>query len=389
RLPGQRGVSVEEAVLPLMDASLPRIAAARAWSDPRVGGRADAGRGQRIAVIDSGISARHPFFDPSGFSAPEGFPRASLRIGDQVLDYPPTQRAEYTNAKVIVARTYVNPERVDPSAGDPLAVYTPLADGVGGFHGAHVAGIAAGSGAKSNGKYVGVAPEADLYVAKVLTASGSGSMSGVMAGIEWAVLEQRVQIINLSLGGETSCDGTDALSVLVDEAVLQSGVVVCVAAGNAGPSSRTIGPPGCARYVITVGASDDSDRIATFSSRGPTSDGRIKPDLVLPGVGIVAPQAAGTQLGAIIADGYVGADGTSMASPHAAGVAALMLQANPRLTAEQVKNRMVAATVDVGALPNEQGSGRVDALQAYLQAIGETPEPEPEPEPEPAVGAFV
>ena len=96
-------------------------------------------------MIDSGISARHPFFDPSGFSAPEGFPRASLRIGDQVLDYSPTQLAEYTNAKVIVARTYVNPERVDPSAGDPLAVYTPLADGVGGFHGAHVAGIAAGS----------------------------------------------------------------------------------------------------------------------------------------------------------------------------------------------------------------------------------------------------
>lgn len=115
-----------------------------------------------------------------------------------------------------------------------------------------MAGTIAGNGAKSNGKYVGVAPEASLYIAKVLRANGSGSMSTVMAGIEWAVLEQRVQIINLSLGGSVSCDGTDALSTLVDEAVRQAGVVVCVAAGNEGPEARTIGSPGCARYVITV-----------------------------------------------------------------------------------------------------------------------------------------
>ena len=83
-------------------------------------------------------------------------------------------------------------------------------------HGTHVASIVAGSGAKSNGKYVGVAPEAVLYIAKVLDADGNGSMSGVMAGIEWAVLDQQVQIINLSLGGSGPCDGTDALSTLCD-----------------------------------------------------------------------------------------------------------------------------------------------------------------------------
>jgi serine protease AprX len=254
-------------------------------------------------------------------------------------------------------------------------------------HGTHVASIAAGSGAQSNGKYVGVAPEASLYVAKVLRADGGGSMSGVMAGVEWAVLDQQVQIVNLSLGGTGSCDGTDALSTLCDEAVTQAGVVMCVAAGNTGPAPQTVGPPGCARFVITVGASDDKDQMASFSSRGPTSDGRIKPDIVYPGVGIVAAQAEGTSLGRVVEPGYVSLDGTSMATPHAAGVAALMLEANPDLTAQQVKTQMLAAAVDIGAEPNAQGAGRGDAYQSYLKAtdedIPEPPDPEPSPEPPP------
>jgi serine protease AprX len=209
-------------------------------------------------------------------------------------------------------------------------------------------------------------------------------MSGVMAGIEWAVLDQKVQVINLSLGGTGSCDGTDALSVLCDEAVTQADVVICVAAGNSGPGSKTIGSPGCARYVITVGAANDNDQIATFSSRGPTADGRIKPDLVYPGVDIIAAQAAGTRMGRVVEEGYVIADGTSMATPHASGVAALMLEANPELTAEQVKNQMLAGAVDIGAAPNEQGVGRGDAYRSYLKAIDENiPEPPPPPPPPP------
>jgi serine protease AprX len=251
-------------------------------------------------------------------------------------------------------------------------------------HGTHIAGTIAGSGAKSGGKYVGVAPAASLYIAKVLRADGSGSMSTVMAGIEWAVLEQQVQIINLSLGGSGPCDGTDALSTLVDEAVRQASVVVCVAAGNDGPEASTIGSPGCARFVITVGAATDNDQIARFSSRGPTADGRNKPDIVFPGVGVIAPQAAGTRLGTVIEDGYVASDGTSMATPHASGVAALMLQANPQLTAEQVKTLMLAGAVDIGAQPNEQGVGRGDAYQAYQKVAGAaTPTPQPQPQPQP------
>jgi serine protease AprX len=293
-----------------------------------------------------------------------------------------------TGIKVAVVDTGIDPAHPD-FAGRIIAT----ASFIGGDsavddngHGTHVAGIVLGSGAKSNGKYVGVAPEANLYAAKVLDARGGGTMSGVMAGIEWAVLEQEVQIINLSLGSDTSCDGTDALSTLCDEAVQQAGVVMCVAAGNAGPASRTVGSPGCARYVITVGAINDSDQIASFSSRGPTADGRVKPDLVYPGVSIVAPQADGTSMGRVVEPGYVAADGTSMATPHCAGVAALMLQANSELTAEQVKNQMVASAINLGALPNAQGAGRGDAHRAYLAVTGgELPEPPPPPpNPDPA-----
>ena len=310
-----------------LNTSVPKIEAPKVWD------AGFKGTGIKVAVVDTGIDETHPDFE----------------------------------GRIQATSSFVSDTARDDNG-----------------HGTHVAGTIAGNGSKSNGKYVGVAPEAQLYLAKVLDANGSGSMSGVMAGIEWAVLEQKVQVINLSLGGSGSCDGTDALSTLCDEAVLQADIVVCVAAGNAGPGSQTIGPPGCARYVITVGAIDDNDRVARFSSRGPTADGRVKPDIVFPGVGIVAPRAVGTTLGVVIEEGYVASDGTSMATPHAAGVAALMLQANPELTAEQVKIQMLAGGIDIGALPNEQGVGRGDAYRAYLKAIGSTlPEP-PEPPPAPA-----
>jgi len=298
-----------------------------------------------------------------------------------------------TDIKVAIVDTGLDPDHPD-FAGRIMAGKSFVGDSFvdDNGHGTHVAGITAGSGAKSNGKYVGVAPEALLYIAKVLRGDGGGSMSGVMAGIEWAVLEQQVQIINLSLGGSGSCDGTDALSSLCDEAVQQAGVVICAAAGNEGPAASTVGAPGCARFVITIGAVDDNDRIASFSSRGPTADGRIKPDIVYPGVGIIAPRAAETTMGTVAADGYVSASGTSMATPHASGVAALMLQANPQLQPAQVKELMMTAAVDIGALPNEQGVGRADAYRSHQQAIGEeipnpapipTPSPGPEPGPTP------
>lgn len=253
-------------------------------------------------------------------------------------------------------------------------------------HGTHVASIAVGDGRASGGLYRGVAPEAELYIAKVLDANGNGQMSEVMAAIEWAV-DQGVQVINLSLGGDVSCDGTDALSTLCDAAVAQAGVVLCVAAGNSGPNGQTVGSPGCAKQVITVGASTDGDAVAQFSSRGPTLDGRIKPDLLLPGVGIIAAQATGTQLGAVIQPGYISLEGTSMATPHVAGGVCLFLQARPELTPAQVKRILRNTAVDLLKPANAQGAGRVDLLRALdypAEPLPTPPQPEtPQPTPTP------
>ncbi|MFX1293302.1 MAG: S8 family peptidase [Promethearchaeota archaeon] len=250
-------------------------------------------------------------------------------------------------------------------------------------HGTHVGGTVCGTGASSNGKYVGIAPKANLIAAKVLDSSGSGTFSGVLAGIEWAT-DQKPHVMNLSLGANVagSCDGTDPICLGVD-AAMDKGVVVCVAAGNAGPGSSTVGTPGCAKKVITVGASDKNDQIAWFSSRGPTKDGRIKPDVLLPGYNIIAARAKDTSMGHVIDEFYTQASGTSMATPHCCGVAALILSANSNLTPTQIKQKLMQTAIDLKYDPNTQGSGRVDAEKAF--GSGSTPQP-PEPEPEPTPG---
>lgn len=250
-------------------------------------------------------------------------------------------------------------------------------------HGTHVAGIIGGTGAASDGKYRGVAYECDYVIAKVLKGNGSGLMSDVIAGVEY-VVEQGARVVNLSLGGGGSCDGTDALSVACDAAV-DAGVVMCVAAGNSGPAAQTIGSPGCAKKVITIGATDKQDGIASYSSRGPTQDNRVKPDVCFPGSSIIAPRAKNTSMGTPLNDFYTTASGTSMATPHAAGTCALLVQKDATLTPAKVKDALMNNTKDLGLDANTQGKGRVNALKTF-QSIGQpapTPEPEPTPEPPP------
>lgn len=307
-----------------LDVSVPLVGVPRVWSE---GGYR--GQGIKIGIVDTGIDPDHPDFA----------------------------------GRIVAGKGFTGGSYVDDNG-----------------HGSHVAGIAAGSGSASGGRYVGIAPEASLYIAKVLRADGSGMMSDVMAGIEWAV-EQGVHVIGLSLGGPAPCDGTDALSETCDAAV-EAGVVVCAAAGNQGPGSLTVGSPGCARQVITVGASTDHDTVANFSSRGPTSDNRVKPDIVFPGVGIISCRAKGTNMANVIDDYYTEASGTSMATPHGVGTAALLLQAKPDLTPAQVKELMMATALNLNLDPNTQGSGRADVYKAFTE-LAPAPEPPPEPPPEP------
>ncbi len=266
---------------------------------------------------------------------------------------------------------------IDPEHPDFQGRIADMADWVGegvvdeNGHGTHCASIAAGSGAASGGRYRGVAPAATIYAAKVLHRNGQGMMSDVMAGIDWAV-DQNVHIISLSLGGPGPGDGLDALSEMCD-AAMSAGVIVCVAAGNDGPANRTIGSPGASRLAITVGASTDQDVVASFSSRGPTADGRVKPDIVLPGHLIAAARAKGTTMGTPLDAYYAEASGTSMATPVAAGLCALLLEKEPDLTPAQVKARLMETAIDLGEHAHTQGSGRADALRALENQVSPPP----------------
>ncbi|MCX4514405.1 S8 family serine peptidase [Streptomyces sp. NBC_01619] len=242
-------------------------------------------------------------------------------------------------------------------------------------HGTHVAATAAGSGAASDGLRKGVAPGADLLVGKVLGDDGYGSESQVVAGMEWAAA-QGARVINMSLGADMQTDGTDPMSLAVNELSRSSGALFVVAAGNSGGRGEmTVGSPGAADAALTVGAVDRDDSLAGFSSRGPRfGDKAAKPDITAPGVGIVAARAAGTTMGAPVDEHYVAADGTSMATPHVAGAAALLAGQHPDWSAQQLKDALISTSRTVsGQVPTQQGGGRVDvkaAISAPVTATG-------------------
>ncbi|MET9331648.1 S8 family serine peptidase [Streptomyces cellulosae] len=232
-------------------------------------------------------------------------------------------------------------------------------------HGTHVASIVGGSGAASDGARKGVAPGADLLVGKVLGDDGFGTASQVIDGMEWAVA-RGADVVNMSLGSDSPSDGTDPMSLALNELSASSGALFVVAAGNAGPGQGTIGSPAAADAALTVGAVDRDDSLADFSSRGPrVGDDAVKPDVTAPGVGIVAARAAGTAMGQIVDASHVAASGTSMAAPHVAGAAALLAQQHPDWTASRLKDALTstARTVE-GQLTTEQGGGRIDVAAA-------------------------
>ena len=246
-------------------------------------------------------------------------------------------------------------------------------------HGTHVAATIAGDGdARADRAHEGVAPNAAIVGLKVLDASGGGTMASVTAAIDWVVQNKDVygiEAINLSLGAAGCSDGTDATSQAVNRAH-SAGIVVVAAAGNEGPGTCTIGAPGAAVTAVTVGAMADSGKggfkQASFSSRGPTADGRVKPDVSAPGVGIVSAQAGSTS-------GYTALSGTSMATPFTTGVVLLMQDANPALTPQQVKDKVVATAIDWGrggdnkvvgstGADIDYGAGRLDGYAALAAA---------------------
>jgi subtilisin len=207
-------------------------------------------------------------------------------------------------------------------------------------HGTHVAGTIAGLGV---GGPIGVAPKATLIPVKVLDAQGSGSLSDIIKGINWAA-KNRVDVINMSLGGPT---GSAALARSIKQA-LAAGVVIVAAAGNSGPDPDTVGFPGGYPGVIAVAASDSNDGVASFSSRGDAVA------FIAPGVDITSTVPGG---------GTAKLSGTSMASPHVAGLAALAVERGAR-GADGVRAAFAAAATKLpGLARTEQGAGMIDAAK--------------------------
>jgi serine protease AprX len=254
-------------------------------------------------------------------------------------------------------------------------------------HGTHVAGIIAGSGSSSSGKFTGVAPGAGIVALKVLDQNGAGKTSDVLAALEWVLANHvtyKIRVVNLSLGHPIyEAAATDPLVQMV-EAMTKKGILVVVSAGNMGRNGLgqtvygSITSPANAQGAITVGAVDtrltlgrDDDTIAVFSSRGPTRFDRfIKPDVLAPGYQIASLTSAGSTLEVKypqfkIAGGYFRLNGTSQAAPVVAGAAALMLQANPTLTSHTVKGILQYTSQKVRGLDvMTQGAGEVNIAGA-------------------------
>ncbi|MFD9194443.1 S8 family serine peptidase, partial [Streptomyces phaeochromogenes] len=238
-------------------------------------------------------------------------------------------------------------------------------------HGTHVASIVAGTGAKSAGKYKGVAPGAKLLNGKVLGDDGSGDDSGIIAGMDWAV-EQGADVVNLSLGGGDTPD-IDPLEAQVNKLSEEKGVLFAIAAGNDGDlGEQTIGSPGSAEAALTVGAVDDTDKLASFSSTGPGLDGQIKPDVTAPGVDTTAASAPGSVIAQEVGEkppGYVSISGTSMATPHVAGAAAILKQQHPDWTYAELKGALTGSAKGGKYTPFQQGSGRIQVDKAIKQTV--------------------
>ena len=237
-------------------------------------------------------------------------------------------------------------------------------------HGTHVASTVGGSGAASGGLRKGVAPRTSLMVGKVLSDGGYGEDSWVLAGMVWAVNEG-ADVVSMSLGGDTD-DGSSPLAVAINELSATSDSLFVVAAGNNGGNGpSTVTAPGSADAALTVGAVDVHDVMAGFSSRGPRfRNGALKPEVVAPGVDVTAARAAGTELGPIVDDAYTTISGTSMATPHVAGLAAMIKQHHPGWDGEQIKSVIANSTVPVAdATGFDAGTGRVDAMDALEQDV--------------------
>ncbi|MBI2141005.1 tandem-95 repeat protein [Candidatus Woesearchaeota archaeon] len=293
-------ISANREVQAVLSESVPQIEADAFWN------AGFKGKGVRVAILDTGIDSSHPMLA----------------------------------GKVIAEKAFTGEDHTTDLNG----------------HGTHVAGTVAGTKA-AGGSYDGVAPDALLMNGKVLSDDGWGSTAGIVAGINWAVdpdgnpeTDDGAKVISMSLGG-TYNNPYDPMSMAIKEA-LEAGVLVIVASGNCGACGlcggyKGVTTPGTSPWAFTVGAVDKSNEVACFSGGGVIDEVGVKPDITAPGVGIKSS----------VPGGYSAYQGTSMATPHVSGAAALLLQKNPALSPEQIRSILENTATDRGATGKDTSYG--------------------------------
>ena len=220
-------------------------------------------------------------------------------------------------------------------------------------HGTHIAGIVSGLASwpdqKEQGKGEG---SVNIVAIKALDEDGNGSASDILAAMQWTLNNSRfynIRVVNLSLGVTAEEDYDNDPLVRGVDVLTRYGLTVVTAAGNSGPNPKTISSPGICRNAITVGASD-GEKVATFSSRGPTPQGLLKPDLLAPGVDILSLKGEDS--------GYLSQSGTSMAAPFVSREAALLYETFPFASPWLIKHLLLQQTKPLPKEPPEaQGRG--------------------------------
>jgi len=281
------------------------------------------GRGVTVAVVDTGIDYLHPdFFDENN--------RTIIKVIVSFIYV--TNKTNYIYWDFKVNGTVDELYSFDKTLYEEYGEYGFMDEN---GHGTHVAGIIAGTGRASNGLYRGIAYGAKLVVLKAFHRDGSSSTELVLNALEWLYkygVDYGVDVANLSWGISEASDGYDPVSLAASKLYTDKGMFVVAAAGNEGNFPTTIIIPAVGHYVLAVGAFDPyEEKIADFSSLGPTVDFRVKPDVLGAGVDIIAPKSRYNEIAKLVPEWvinsyYMRMSGTSMAAPCVSAVIACYIE---------------------------------------------------------------
>ncbi|MEV4318071.1 S8 family serine peptidase [Actinocrispum sp. NPDC049592] len=322
----------------------------------------------RLAAVATPKNKAAELFDKAGAGRIwlNGKAQPSLDVSVPQVGAPAAWQAGYTGAGATVAvlDTGYDPKHPDLAGivkGEKDFTGEGIVDTVG--HGTHVASTVAGRGAK----YTGVAKGADLLIGKVCQNSGC-PFDAILAGMQWAA-DSGAKVVNMSLGGGSGDGVSDPLEIAVNRLSAEKGTLFVIAAGNDG-QSRPVSSPASADAALAVASVSKQDKYSRFSQPGPRfKDYAVKPDIAAPGEDIVAARAQGTLADHAVDEYYARLSGTSMATPHVAGAAAILAAQHPDWTGQQIKAALMGSAHPIDATIYQQGSGRLDVARASRQTL--------------------